>query len=104
MSSPASPSLSPPRHWHADEAARLSIAPGCSHRWRRPARLFASMALGQRGRSVRLHEQAPDLRMLGAGNWRWKNGLRSLEASGVLDAAVHRGRKGYKRTAVRFFS
>jgi 2-polyprenyl-6-methoxyphenol hydroxylase-like FAD-dependent oxidoreductase len=55
--------------------------------------LFAATALGQRGWSVRLHEQAPDLRMFGAGIWLWENGLRSLEAIGVLDAAVFRGQR-----------
>jgi 2-polyprenyl-6-methoxyphenol hydroxylase-like FAD-dependent oxidoreductase len=42
---------------------------------------------------VRLHEQAADLRMFGAGIWLWENGLRSLEAIGVLDAAVFRGQR-----------
>ena len=55
--------------------------------------LFAATALGQRGWSVRLHEQAADLRMFGAGIWLWENGLRSLEAIGVLDAAVFRGQR-----------
>ena len=55
--------------------------------------LFAATALAQRGWSVRLHEQAPDLRMFGAGIWLWENGLRSLEAIGVLDAAVFRGQR-----------
>jgi 2-polyprenyl-6-methoxyphenol hydroxylase-like FAD-dependent oxidoreductase len=57
------------------------------------AGLFAATALGQRGWSVRLHEQAADLRMFGAGIWLWENGLRSLEAIGVLDAAVFRGQR-----------
>src|SRR5580693_2531469 len=52
--------------------------------------LFAATALGQRGWSVRLHEQAADLRMFGAGIWLWENGLRSLEAIGALDVAVAR--------------
>lgn len=57
------------------------------------AGLFAATALAQRGWSVQLHEQAADLRMFGAGIWLWENGLRSLEAIGVLDAAVYRGQR-----------
>lgn len=57
------------------------------------AGLFIATALGQRGWSVTVHEQAPDLRMFGAGIWLWENGLRSLDAIGVLDAAVYRGQR-----------
>lgn len=57
------------------------------------AGLFVSTALAQRGWSVRVHEQAPDLRMFGAGIWLWENGLRALEAIGVLEAATHRGQR-----------
>lgn len=57
------------------------------------AGLFVSTALAQRGWSVRVHEQASELRMFGAGIWLWENGLRALEAIGVLDAAVYRGQR-----------
>jgi 2-polyprenyl-6-methoxyphenol hydroxylase-like FAD-dependent oxidoreductase len=57
------------------------------------AGLFVSTALAQRGWSVRVHEQAAELRMFGAGIWLWENGLRALEAIGVLDAAIHRGQR-----------
>jgi 2-polyprenyl-6-methoxyphenol hydroxylase-like FAD-dependent oxidoreductase len=91
MSSPVSPSPPDP----GDPAAR----PG--YRYPRDAviiggglaGLFVATALGQRGWSVRVHEQAPDLRMFGAGIWLWENGLRSLEAIGALDAAVYRGQR-----------
>jgi 2-polyprenyl-6-methoxyphenol hydroxylase-like FAD-dependent oxidoreductase len=54
--------------------------------------LAASIALAQRGWTVRVHERAPDLRMFGAGIWLWENGLRSLDALGVLKAATGRAR------------
>jgi 2-polyprenyl-6-methoxyphenol hydroxylase-like FAD-dependent oxidoreductase len=54
--------------------------------------LAASVALAQRGWSVRVHERAPDLRMFGAGIWLWENGLRSLEALGVLKEVARRAR------------
>lgn len=57
------------------------------------AGLFVSTALAQRGWSVRVHEQAPDLRMFGAGIWLWENGLRALEGIGVLEAATRRGQR-----------
>jgi 2-polyprenyl-6-methoxyphenol hydroxylase-like FAD-dependent oxidoreductase len=57
------------------------------------AGLFVSTALAQQGWSVRLHEQAKELRMFGAGIWLWENGLRALEAIGVLEAAVRRGQR-----------
>jgi 2-polyprenyl-6-methoxyphenol hydroxylase-like FAD-dependent oxidoreductase len=57
------------------------------------AGLFVSTALAQRGWSVRVHEQASELRMFGAGIWLWENGLRALEAIGVLDAATYRGQR-----------
>ena len=57
------------------------------------AGLFVGAALAQRGWSVRIHEQAPDLRMFGAGIWLWENGLTCLEALGAFDAAVSRGQR-----------
>lgn len=57
------------------------------------AGLFVSTALAQRGWSVRVHEQATELRMFGAGIWLWENGLRALEGIGVKDAAIHRGQR-----------
>lgn len=57
------------------------------------AGLFAATALAQRGWTVQLHEQAPELRMFGAGIWLWENGLRALNAIGVLDAAIYRGQR-----------
>ena len=57
------------------------------------AGLFISTALAQQGWSVRIYEQAEELRMFGAGIWLWENGLRALEAIGVLEAATHRGQR-----------
>lgn len=57
------------------------------------AGLFVSTALAQQGWSVRVHEQAEELRMFGAGIWLWENGLRALEAIGVLEGAIHRGQR-----------
>jgi 2-polyprenyl-6-methoxyphenol hydroxylase-like FAD-dependent oxidoreductase len=50
--------------------------------------LAASIALAQRGWTVRVHERSDDLRMFGAGIWLWENGLRSLGALGVEQAAT----------------
>lgn len=96
MSSPASPSPAGP-----SPAGSGAAAGQLTYRYPRDAivvggglaGLFAATALAQRGWSVRVHEQAPDLRMFGAGIWLWENGLRSLEAIGVLDAAVYRGQR-----------
>jgi 2-polyprenyl-6-methoxyphenol hydroxylase-like FAD-dependent oxidoreductase len=49
------------------------------------AGLAAAVALARRGWTVRVHEAAPDLREIGAGLYVWENGLRVLEALGVLD-------------------
>lgn len=57
------------------------------------AGLFVSSALAQRGWSVRVHEQATELRMFGAGIWLWENGLRALEGIGALEAATYRGQR-----------
>ena len=55
--------------------------------------LAAGIALAQRGWSVRIHERASQLRMFGAGIWLWENGLRSLNALGVEEAATRRARR-----------
>ncbi|KWW97681.1 hypothetical protein TH66_19360 [Carbonactinospora thermoautotrophica] len=55
--------------------------------------LAAGIALAQRGWSVRIHERSPELRMFGAGIWLWENGLRSLAALGVEQAATKRARR-----------
>lgn len=94
MSSPASPD----RRSSPDRAASPD-QPGTTH----PADaivvgaglagLFAATALAQRGWTIRVHEQAPELRMFGAGIWLWENGLGALDAIGVLDAAIYRGQR-----------
>lgn len=55
--------------------------------------LAAAIALAQKGWSVRVHERADDLRMFGAGIWLWENGLRSLDALGVQQAATWRAKR-----------
>src|ERR1700744_2357413 len=55
--------------------------------------LAASIALAQRGWTVRVHERADSLRMFGAGIWLWENGLRSLAALGVEERATKRARR-----------
>jgi 2-polyprenyl-6-methoxyphenol hydroxylase-like FAD-dependent oxidoreductase len=55
--------------------------------------LAASIALAQRGWSVRIHERSGSLRMFGAGIWLWENGLRSLAALGVEERATKRARR-----------
>ena len=55
--------------------------------------LAVSVALAQRGWSVRVHERADSLRMFGAGIWLWENGLRSLAALGVEERATKRARR-----------
>jgi 2-polyprenyl-6-methoxyphenol hydroxylase-like FAD-dependent oxidoreductase len=53
---------------------------------------FAGMtlaaALAQRGWSVRIHERASECRQFGAGIWIWENGLRVLDALGVIESAL----------------
>src|ERR1700751_3916305 len=51
------------------------------------AGLTAACALAQRGRSVRVHERADQLRTTGAGIYIYENGLRVLEAVGAYEAA-----------------
>lgn len=55
--------------------------------------LAVAIALAQKGWSVRVHERADDLRMFGAGIWLWENGLRSLDALGVEQAATARAKR-----------
>jgi 2-polyprenyl-6-methoxyphenol hydroxylase-like FAD-dependent oxidoreductase len=55
--------------------------------------LFAAVALARRGWSVTVYEQAPDLRMFGAGIWLWENGLRALESIGALEHATYRAQR-----------
>ena len=50
------------------------------------AGLTAGLAFARNGWSVRVHEQDSQLRVPGAGIYIWENGLRVLEALGVLDA------------------
>lgn len=50
------------------------------------AGLATSIALTQRGWTVRVHEAGPQLRDLGAGIMIWRNGMLALEALGVGDA------------------
>ncbi len=49
------------------------------------AGLTAAVALARQGWTVRVHESAPELREIGAGLYVWENGLRVLEALGVLE-------------------
>ena len=50
------------------------------------AGLTAGLAFARKGWSVRVHEQDAQLRIPGAGIYIWENGLRVLQALGVLDA------------------
>ncbi|MFI9455848.1 FAD-dependent oxidoreductase [Amycolatopsis sp. NPDC052450] len=52
------------------------------------AGLTAAIALAQRGWSVRLHERDSEVRAIGAGIYVWGNGLATLEALGLSDAAT----------------
>lgn len=55
--------------------------------------LASAIALAQRGWTVRVHERADSLRMFGAGIWLWENGLRSLDALGVEQAATKQAKR-----------
>jgi 2-polyprenyl-6-methoxyphenol hydroxylase-like FAD-dependent oxidoreductase len=55
--------------------------------------LAVAIALAQHGWSVRVHERSDQLRMFGAGIWLWENGLRSLDALGVEQAATKRAQR-----------
>lgn len=50
--------------------------------------LTAATALAQRGWKVRLHERDNEIRAIGAGIYVWGNGLATLDALGLYDAAV----------------
>jgi 2-polyprenyl-6-methoxyphenol hydroxylase-like FAD-dependent oxidoreductase len=54
------------------------------------AGLTTGLALARKGWRVRVHEQDDDLRILGAGIYIWENGLRVLEALGVLQTVLAR--------------
>lgn len=55
--------------------------------------LATSIALAQRGWTVRVHERSDSLRMFGAGIWLWENGLLALGALGVEKEATQRARR-----------
>jgi 2-polyprenyl-6-methoxyphenol hydroxylase-like FAD-dependent oxidoreductase len=55
--------------------------------------LATSIALAQRGWTVRVHERSDTLRMFGAGIWLWENGLLALAALGVEKEATKRARR-----------
>ena len=52
------------------------------------AGLTTGLAFARQGWNVRVHEQDSGLRILGAGIYLWENGLRVLEALGVLDEVI----------------
>ncbi len=52
------------------------------------AGLTTGLAFARKGWRVRVHEQDSDLRILGAGIYIWENGLRVLDALGVLDPVI----------------
>lgn len=52
------------------------------------AGLTVGLAFAQKGWRVRVHEQDSTLSILGAGIYIWENGLRVLDALGVLNAVI----------------
>jgi 2-polyprenyl-6-methoxyphenol hydroxylase-like FAD-dependent oxidoreductase len=52
------------------------------------AGLTTGLAFARKGWRVRVHEQDSDLRILGAGIYLWENGLRVLDALGVLGPVI----------------
>src|ERR1700736_852694 len=52
------------------------------------AGLVTGLAFARKGWRVCVHEQDDDLRILGAGIYIWENGLRVLDALGVLYAVT----------------
>lgn len=52
------------------------------------AGLASGLAFARKGWRVRVHEQDDGLRILGAGIYIWENGLRILDALGVLSAVI----------------
>jgi 2-polyprenyl-6-methoxyphenol hydroxylase-like FAD-dependent oxidoreductase len=57
------------------------------------AGLAAAVALARHGWTVRVHEAGTELREIGAGLYVWENGLRVLEALGVLDDIAPRAHR-----------
>src|SRR5712671_4819477 len=55
--------------------------------------LTAATALALRGWTVRVHEQAPELRDIGVGTSIWANGHHVLAAIGALDQVLEAGTK-----------
>src|SRR5258707_14155591 len=53
--------------------------------------LTAATALALRGWTVRVHEQAPELRDIGVGTSIWANGHHVLAAIGALDQVLQAG-------------
>jgi len=52
------------------------------------AGLTTGLAFARKGWRVRVHEQDGDLRIVGAGIYIWENGLRVLDALGVLGRVI----------------
>ena len=52
------------------------------------AGLTTGLAFARKGWRVRVHEQDSDLRIVGAGIYIWENGLRVLDALGVLGRVI----------------
>jgi 2-polyprenyl-6-methoxyphenol hydroxylase-like FAD-dependent oxidoreductase len=52
------------------------------------AGLTTGLAFARKGWRVRVHEQDSELRILGAGIYIWENGLRVLDALGVLNPVI----------------
>lgn len=60
------------------------------------AGLVTGLAFARKGWRVRVHEQDDDLRILGAGIYIWENGLRVLDALGVLYPVTARSIPGWR--------
>ncbi len=57
--------------------------------------LATAVALAKSGWKVRVHEQQPAIKTIGAGIYIWENGLRVLEAFGCYDAVIRDGHRGF---------
>jgi 2-polyprenyl-6-methoxyphenol hydroxylase-like FAD-dependent oxidoreductase len=57
--------------------------------------LATAVALAKSGWQVRVHEQQPAIKTIGAGIYIWENGLRVLEAFGCYDAVIQDGHRGF---------
>jgi 2-polyprenyl-6-methoxyphenol hydroxylase-like FAD-dependent oxidoreductase len=57
------------------------------------AGLAAAIALADSGWTVTVHESGPELREIGAGLYVWENGIRVLDALGVLDDMLPRAHR-----------